>query len=49
MIVYTEVRYDEYVGFISSIHTEETLHSNVKFTFDDNGTLIDAEFVGESV
>ena len=45
MIVYTEVRYDEYVGFISSIHTEETLHSNVKFTFDDNGKLIDAEFI----
>jgi hypothetical protein len=46
-IVYTEVRYDEYVGFISSIHTEQMPYSNVKFTFDDNGTLIDAEFLGE--
>ena len=47
MIVYTEVKYDEYVGFISSIHTEQMPYSNLKFTFDDNGKLIDAEFIGE--
>ena len=45
MIVYTEVRYDTYVGFISSIHTEQMPHSNIKLTFDDSGKLIDAEFI----
>ena len=32
MIVYTEVRYDTYVGFISSIHTEQMPYSNIKFS-----------------
>ena len=45
MIVYTEVRYDTYVGFISSIHTEQMPYSNIKFTFDDSGKLIDAEYL----
>ena len=45
MIVYTEVIYDTYVGFISSIHTEQMPHSNIKFTFDDSGKLIDAEYL----
>ena len=49
MIVYTEVRYDTYVGFISSIHTEKMPHSNIKFTFDDDGKLIDAEFIKEKL
>ena len=47
MIVYTEVRYDTYVGFISSIHTGQMPYSNIKFTFDDDGKLIDAEFIKE--
>ena len=49
MIVYTEVRYDTYVGFISSIHTEQMPYSNIKFTFDDDGKLIDAEFIKENI
>ena len=49
MIVYTEVRYDTYVGFISSIHTEQMPYSNIKFTFDDDGKLIDAEFIKEKL
>ena len=49
MIVYTEVRYDTYVGFISSIHTEQMPYSNIKFTFDDDGKLIDAEFIKENL
>ena len=48
MIVYTEVRYDTYVGFISSIHTEQMPYSNIKFTFDDDGKLIGAEFIKET-
>ena len=48
MIVYTEVRYDTYVGFISSIHTEQMPHSNIKFTFDDSGKLIDAEYLADN-
>lgn len=49
MIVYTEVRYDTYVGFISSIHTEQMPYSNIKFTFDDDGKLIDAEFIKDNI
>jgi hypothetical protein len=48
MIVYTEVKYDEYVGFMSSIHTEQMPYSNIKFTFDADGKLIDAEYLAST-
>ena len=34
-------------AYISSIHTEQMPYSNIKFTFDDDGKLIDAEFIKE--
>jgi hypothetical protein len=31
----------------ASIHTEQMPHSNIKFTFDDSGKLIDAEYLAD--